>query len=269
MNNFLLLGCGNLGNIILEGLLSQNKKVYVFEKKKSITQKLVHKNCLVTNKIDSNLISKIDCILLCTKPVDVKNLLQQLLKLKNEFQKSILISFVAGIKINSILNIISNKNQKIVRVMPNIFIKFRKSSTGILSKNINLDTKEKIETLFSFFGYLVWLRKEEDFDFFTAMYGGGPAYFLFILKCLKEISYKNSIKKKDTTKLLLKLLEGTVEILKTYPENFETFIYKVMSKGGTTEEAMNYLTKNKTLFKKLENALEKAREKSKSLSKKY
>ena len=72
MNNFLLLGCGNLGNIILEGLLSQNKKVYVFEKKKSITQKLVHKNCLVTNKIDSNLISKIDCILLCTKPVDVK-----------------------------------------------------------------------------------------------------------------------------------------------------------------------------------------------------
>ena len=68
---------------------------------------------------------------------------------------------------------------------------------------------------------------------------------------------------------MLKLLEGTVEILKTYPENFENFIYKVMSKGGTTEEAMNYLTKNKTLFKKLENALEKAREKSKSLSKKY
>ena len=85
----------------------------MYLRKKSITQKLVHKNCLVTNKIDSNLISKIDCILLCTKPVDVKNLLQQLLKLKNEFQKSILISFVAGIKINSILNIISNKTKKL------------------------------------------------------------------------------------------------------------------------------------------------------------
>ena len=55
------------------------------------------------------------------------------------------------------------------------------------------------------------------------MFGGGPAYFLYIISCLNEISKKNKIKEKDSINLLIKLLEGTCEILKKYPRNFDLF----------------------------------------------
>ena len=36
MKNILLVGCGNLGKIILDGLLQENKKIYLLEKNQNI-----------------------------------------------------------------------------------------------------------------------------------------------------------------------------------------------------------------------------------------
>ena len=36
--NILLVGCGNLGKIVLDGLLLENKKVYLLEKNQNITK---------------------------------------------------------------------------------------------------------------------------------------------------------------------------------------------------------------------------------------
>ena len=43
------------------------------------------------------------------------------------------------------------------------------------------------------------------------MFGGGPAYFIYILNCFNEISKKSKIKEKDSINLLLKLLEGKLK----------------------------------------------------------
>ena len=40
MKNILLVGCGNLGKIILDGLLLENKKVYLLEKNQNITKQI-------------------------------------------------------------------------------------------------------------------------------------------------------------------------------------------------------------------------------------
>ena len=80
---------------------------------------------------------------------------------------------------------------------------------------------------------------------------------------------KNKIKEQDSINLLLNLLEGTVEVLKKYPKDFELFIKKVTSKGGTTEEAMRVFKEKKIVFNKFDSALRKATKKSVLLSKKY
>ena len=58
------------------------------------------------------------------------------------------------------------------------------------------------------------------------MFGGGPAYFLYIMKCFNEISQKNKINENDSVNLLLKLLEGVTELIKKYPKDFSSFIKK-------------------------------------------
>ena len=77
--------------------------------------------------------------------------------------------------------------EKVMDINPNYFFPKPKVWSSLLI----FTPKFKFEKLFSFFGYFVWLKNENDFDFFTAMFGGGPAYFLYIMSCFNEISKKN------------------------------------------------------------------------------
>ena len=266
MKNILLVGCGNLGKIILDGLLLEKKKVYLLEKNQNITKQINHKNCIIISKIDDQVLKKIGIILLCVKPNQTKEILN---KCYNKTKNKVFVSFVAGMKISSISNYLENKKQKIIRIMPNIFIQFNKSSSAIFSKNLTSNEKYKFKKLFSFFGFFVWLKNEDDFNFFTAMFGGGPAYFLYIMSCFNEITKKNRIKEKDSINLLIKLLEGTIEVLKKNPTTFELFINKVTSKGGTTEEAMKIFKDKKIILNKFNIALKNATKKSILLAKKF
>ena len=58
MNNILLVGCGNLGKIVLDGLLLENKKVYLLEKNQNITKQINHKNCIIIKKIEDQVLQK-------------------------------------------------------------------------------------------------------------------------------------------------------------------------------------------------------------------
>ena len=122
MKKILLIGCGNLGQIILNGLLKENRKVYVIEKNTKITSKINHKNCFFVKKINEQLLKQVSCILLCVKPNQAKDILKKFAKKSND---QVIISFIAGIKISTIMKTLSNTKQKVIRLMPNIFIQFK------------------------------------------------------------------------------------------------------------------------------------------------
>ena len=52
----------------------------------------------------------------------------------------------------------------IVRFMPNLSIKYGESITAVYSDNLSAKEKKNIEK-FSFFGTLIWLKKEEEINF--------------------------------------------------------------------------------------------------------
>ena len=263
MNKILLVGCGSLGKIILEGLISPKNKITVLEKKPEERKKINFSNVNVIEDYDSDITENFDYVLICVKPKDCINFLK---KIKKKKINKIFISFVAGLSISKIISILDYKKLKVVRIMPNILIKNNKSSTGIFTKNIDASIKQQILDIFYFFGYFYWLEKESDFHFFTAMYGGGPAYLLYFFECFNRISFKNKIKKKDSVYLLTMLLEGSIQILKKNPEDFSTFIKNVTSKGGTTEQAMKILKKDNILFKTFEKAMKSAADRSRTIS---
>lgn len=265
MKDILLIGCGNLGSLILDGLLLQKKKIYVLEENEKIKKSFKKKNCKFITKIDKSVLKKIKYVLFCVKPNDSKVLIENF---KNYSEEKIFISFIAGLKIPKILKMLSSQKSKIVRIMPNIYIKFNKSPCAVISKNLTPSFYREVLKMLSFFGYFIELKKESDFNYFTAIYGGGPAYFLYIMKCFNELS-KKKISNNESVNLLINLLEGTAELLRLYPQSFDKFIEKVTSKGGTTEEAMKIL-KNKNKFNKiLIEAMNAASKKSEILSSKF
>ena len=72
----LLIGCGNLGKIILEGFIKKKKKISVLEKNinicKNIKKKFPHVECFSDqNKVNWD---KVNYIMICVKPKDSKKL---------------------------------------------------------------------------------------------------------------------------------------------------------------------------------------------------
>ena len=261
----LLIGCGNLGKIILDGFQKKDKKVFVLDNNSKVKREISKKYgkvkfCETLSEVKWK---SIKYIMICVKPKFAKEILNEL---KNFCEKThIIISFVAGLKTNIILKYTGAKSE-VVRIMPNIFIETNNSATAIFTKNLNHKLKKKLKTDFSSFGILIWIYSEKQLDFFTAMFGGGPAYLFFFLDCLNRLNKKNGIKANDSFLLLGSLLEGTLKQIKMGNTNFEKLISKVASKGGTTEEALKIFSRNQSFYSLLERAIIKAKKKSLEIS---
>tara|TARA_Y100000994_G_C15590879_1_gene400569 strand:- start:248 stop:862 length:615 start_codon:yes stop_codon:yes gene_type:complete len=201
--------------------------------------------------------------MICVKPKDLQKLIKQLNKY---IQKSnIIISFVAGIKTSSLKNFFSSK-PLIVRFMPNLSIKYGESVTAVYSENLSVKEKKNLK-IFSFFGILLWLKKEEEIDFFTAFFGGGPAYICYFFQCLQNMLEKKNIKKKVSIELIVTLFNGTINFIEKEKIEFKDLIKRVASKGGTTEKALKYFSQNNRFDSVITTAINKAENRSKELSK--
>ena len=203
--------------------------------------------------------------MLCVKPKDSKDLLKKISKVIKK--KTILISFVAGLRLKDIVSITQHEN--VVRMMPNILIDVESSSTAVFSNKVSRQSMNTIYRDFSFFGLFEWLESEEKINFFTSLFGGGPAYIFYFLECLIRLCKKNGLSSKTSKNLILSLLNGTSAFVKKKNLDFSQMIQMVTSKGGTTEQAMGILKEDDKLFKLLSQAIKKGREKSDKISKEF
>ena len=108
--------------------------------------------------------------------------------------------------------------------MPNIFIESRNSATALFSKKADDKLRNKISKDLGHFGILIWMKKENKLDFFTAMFGGGPAYLFFILECFHRLNRKNGISSDNSILLITSLIEGALRKIKGDNINFHEFI---------------------------------------------
>ncbi|PPR42857.1 MAG: Pyrroline-5-carboxylate reductase [Alphaproteobacteria bacterium MarineAlpha8_Bin1] len=265
MNESLLLGCGNLGRIILDGFLSNSMKISVYEKNQKIQKtlkKLNKRNLEIIDNLDGLKDKTFKYILLCVKPIDSLSLIKEInTKISTKF---IFVSFVAGLETKKISETL--KKNKVIRMMPNILVEVGSSATGVYTKSPSKIFKKEISNNFSFFGFLEWLKEEEKMNFYTALYGGGPAYIFYFLEILNKISCKNGFSKKRSQLMVESLLHGTSKLIKNNSQNFSDIIEKVTSKGGTTEKAIEFMKKEKT-YEKINNGIRKASVRSKNITK--
>ena len=131
-----ILGCGNIGSAIAEGL-TKSKKIY--NKNITLTRRNLKKLTNLKNNnynITSDNIDAIKNSEIIIFAVEPKHLLKLLKTVKKAFNDShIIISVVTGIEISEIHNIINSKIP-VVRAMPNTAISIQESMTCLSSENI-------------------------------------------------------------------------------------------------------------------------------------
>jgi len=269
--NIGIIGCGNMGEAILEKvLMHKDFSLFVCEKRTSVVNRLEKRFCAFKKRIRfldiPKLVSFSDVIIIAVKPQDIEIVLNQISENIKLFKKSVLIiSIAAGIKI-SYLEKILGKNTRIIRLMPNIGIKIGEAVIALkcnrYCSSYDLKTAYKI---FADLGKIFEIKNESLMDAITAISGSGPAYVAYIVEAILKIANSLGLSKELSKQLIFQTFIGTIKLLKE--NNFDTqdLISKVASKKGTTQKALDVFEKYK-LDRIIQKAIFSAFKRAKQLS---
>lgn len=236
-----LIGVGNMGTAILDGLLDKKiaraEQVFVFdklqEKARSYAEK--HPGVQLSDSAES-LVRESDLILLAVKPQNLKETAQSFQTSLSE--SKILISILAGTPLTKI-NEALGKSCKLIRSMPNLGARVAKGITALAGED--QEALELAKNLFLGCGEVVFL-KEEHFDTVTAISGSGPAYFFLMMELLVEKAIEEGIPEKEARLLAVQTGVGASLLAEAASESPKKLREMVTSKGGTTEAALKKLS---------------------------
>lgn len=259
-----IVGFGNMGRSCAVALKAKGQhQIFIYDKDKKKIQKI--KNFRVVQD-SALLIGSSEVVILAIKPQDISNFLIQnkehLLK-----KKPLIVSIAAGVSL-SWLQAQLNK-LRIIRVMPNLAAKVRKSisfiSSGKFAKPGDLSIVKKI---FSSAGEVVEI-KEAYLNKVTGLSGSGPGYVFYFMESMYQNALKLGFSKNDAKKITVETFLGAATLAKTSKTEFKTLIDGVTSKNGTTEAALKVFNAsgiNKAIAKGIKNACQRAEKISQELT---
>lgn len=184
-------------------------------------------------------IKGMDAIVLAVKPQVLPHVLEEIKDLVTDRQ--LIISIVAGIPTSQIARHLKS-NPPIVRTMPNTPALIGLGITGMYARvNCTLAQRELTQNLMESAGEVVWLDKESLLDVVTAVSGSGPAYFFYLVECLRKAGTRLGLPADVAAKLALHTAHGASVMAVQSDLDVIELRQRVTTKGGTTEAAMKRL----------------------------
>jgi pyrroline-5-carboxylate reductase len=248
------LGCGTMGTAILDGIIARgivSDPILVANREKKKNDILVEKYGVCTTQKVSDLRDR-DIVILGIKP-------QGLTELKFVPKEgAIIISLLAGTSVVRLRE--KFPMSRIVRTMPNLGQFAGKGMTGMFfDPNSGFEEEEQVfvEALFSAGGKTLLLDSEEKIDWIGAISGSGLAYFFCFAEYLMQAAISLGFTESEADLLVRQTFLGAGEVADQFADtSLVEWKKKVMSPGGTTEQAIAIFEKGKldSLVQKAVNA---------------
>ena len=264
-----MIGCGHMGSALLKSWTSNTKnKFYIIDplQYKKINNKF--KNKVTTfNQIDKiKNLTTIDIIIFAVKPQIIQDVLKKFINLKFK-EKILFISIVAGKKINFFNNFLQDQNQ-FIRAMPNMPALIDQGMTCLVAnKNVDESNRKFVNSLFTFVGKTLWLKKETDINKITAISGSGPAYVFLFIDAFEQAALKLGLENKVTKNLVKQTFLGSLNLFLEANTEASILANNIAVKGGTTEAALKKFKNKKILHKVFSEAVKAAFKKANELGK--
>jgi pyrroline-5-carboxylate reductase len=241
-----IIGGGNMGlafarALVRGGIVNQSNLLVIdrsLKQKPEIEREL---KCKVAQSPSSEL-KNYDVVVLSVKPQDAGVLLASLKGLTIKSQ--LFISLMTGVSLKRMSAALSNQN--IVRAMPNLPARVGQGVTVWKSlKKLTGKQRENVETILNSAGISFEVNKESMMSSATAVTGTGPGYFYYFMEHLLKASKKLGFSAKDSERLILETMRGSLTLWEKSGESVETLRKRVTSKGGTTHAAITRFKKRR------------------------
>lgn len=247
-----IVGYGTMGAAIAQRL-KRDYSLFVFDVD---TEKTRNISGLITIEGLSKLFADTDIVLIAVKPQDLFALLQEC---KAFINAHLFISIAAGVTTQDIERVLKPKEAKVIRVMPNLFVRDACSVTAICRGQYTDDSELfLVQQLFDHLGQTK-IVTEEQIDAVTAVAGSAPGYISYLLEKEKvppdkRAQYIDSIIPEltraaeaiglDDARYFAENTGASISrFFQMHPESDapEKLRKQVASKGGTTEAAIKVL----------------------------
>ena len=256
MNKILLIGCGHMGSALLKSWCTETNYSFVVidpARHQNINRNFNKKVKAYKTIAEIKNITLFDIIIFAIKPQIAKQVLKIFNKPKFK-KKTVFVSIVAGKKI-SFYNKFLPKSNQFIRVMPNMPAMINEGMSCLFAnKNVSLINKNKVSSLFSKIGKILWLTDELAMNKVTAISGSGPGYIFLFIDAFEKAAMQLGLGKKHTKLLVHQTFLGSIHLLFAEKKTAEKLAINIAIKGGTTEAALNQFKNNKILhrtFKKV------------------
>ena len=253
------LGCGNIAQAIIDGLLKngmQPSNIACIERNEQRMKSLKAQDLQIIEL--ENLASlDFDLIVLAVKPKDALSAEQSILKLA---PTAIILSVVAGIGIEKY-----SQPKSIIRAMPNTACAFGKGVTAIYAEDQSSVAFKTANNLFTKVGHVLALQSEDEMHRFTSIIGSGQAFLFQVLNTYLQELEKIASTDQATARSMFQDFVSSLGDSFSQEQNFESLINKIKSPGGTTQAGLESLKIN-NLEKILQDAFQAAEDRSIEIS---
>lgn len=238
-NKIAIIGGGNLGTAIAEGLISsgyiQPQHIIITKRNIATLKPLEEKGVLVSNN-NTEAVRYADWIILAVKPFQVKEILEQL-QPDLDPERHVLISVITGIWVKDMQEVVGEEFT-LFRAMPNTAIAIRESITCISRHKASAAQEQFVKGLFDQLGKTV-LIEEKLMDAATVLGACGTAYAMRYIRANIQGGIEIGFDAATASLIAAQTVKGAAELLLTRHTHPEQEIDKVTTPKGCTIAGLN------------------------------
>lgn len=228
MTDVSVIGCGNMGGALLQGLASSGNYTLTACDLDPEARAAVEPYSDRTTD-DLAVAAESPIVVLAVKPSIVPNVLEEL---SLEADQT-LVSIAAGVPRDLVA---SRTDARVVRVMPNLAAETQSMAAAAVRDGLTDD----VRALLADVGEFVEVD-ESLMDIATAVNGSGPAFVFYCIQAIQEAGIESGLEPDQARLLAAQTFKGAAETVQRSDATIEQLIDDVCSPKGTTIEGMEVL----------------------------
>jgi pyrroline-5-carboxylate reductase len=245
-HRFAFIGVGNMGGALLNGFLKSGlvkpEEIIVFDIDNSKYNNYIMQGIKIAPDTASA-VRGAEYTVIALKPSIVGSSMNELSADKSVFEDTTFVSIAASVPIDFICEKLG-MTVPVIRTMPSTPMLIGQGAVA-LCRNEAVK-KEKFEFICRLFSEIaeVSVMEESGMNSIISVNGSSPAYVYLFVKAMLEGAMEQGITKEQAMPLILKTIEGTVDMIRQSDVDIDELIKRVASPNGTTLAALNSFEKD-------------------------
>ncbi len=237
-----IIGCGNLGLSITQGLLQKIDGKQITVTRHNIDAvKFLEKDGVRVTSSNCDAVAGADVVLLAVKPYLVTDVLTEISSKLTD--KHIVVSLATGVALSDIESACPS-TMEVIRVMPNIAAAVGESASCISKgSSASSESLATVKQIFDLIGTSVVID-ENLMESATVLAGCGTAFVLRFIRAMVEAGVQIGFKPDVATLIANQTVKGAAQILLCNGNHPEAELDKVTTPKGVTITALNEMERN-------------------------